>query len=418
MASESGQEAKIVSLQSAAGRSVTSWIDEFSAEIGDVVSPAIFCKWGAIACIAGALESKVWVMNKKGPLKPNLYITLVGQAAAGKTEVIRRVRSYWETLESHHLASSSVTRASLIDELHKATRSIVTKTLTPVNFHSLLIASNELGVLLPAYDTHFMNTLQDLYDNFGYSESRRTGNLELKMKHTCLTFLAGCTPNYLKDTLPPGAWDQGFISRTFMIYAGVQPLAPLFLEDEEDQFKETSLNDKLVRRLREISELYGPFSVTKEARVFFNKWYTGGQKPLPEHPRLTSYSARRGAHLIKLAMIASVDRGNSLEIDLNDFHRALEWMVEAEFYMPDIFKAMTSGGDSMIIQDTYQYIWTLYKQEKKPVAEHRVVRFLTERVPAHSVVKIIENMLRMKVLDMEMVAGVGNAYKPKLPPKE
>jgi len=37
------------------------------------------------------------------------------------------------------------------------------------------------------------------------------------------------------------------------------------------------------------------------------------------------------------------------------------------------------------MEETWNYVWTLYGKEKKPISEHRIVHFLRERVPAHSV---------------------------------
>lgn len=380
-----------------------------------ITSPALFRKWAAIVTVAGALERKVWVRTKGSELYPNLYAVLVAPPGVGKTEVVWRARSMWESLEEHHIAGSSVTKASLIDSLNEAERRIVRPDQNPpvFSFNSLQIASNELGVLLPSYDNEFMNVLTDLYDGKNYSERRRTAKINIQIKHPNLTILAGCTPGYLRETLPPGAWDQGFLSRVLLIYSGETELRSLFDEEETN----TELDHALKSRLAEISELMGRFVFTKDAAQFIDAWHLGGQEPRPDHPRLAHYCTRRTAHLLKLSMIASAASRLDLRITIEDIQRALDWLIEAEFYMADIFKSMTSGGDSQLIEDTWHHLYTLYMKDKKPIGEHRMVHFLQERTPTHNIVRVLEIMERSKMIQKTLAPGVGTAYVPvKLKP--
>ncbi len=180
------------------------WADGFYSITENLSSPAIFRRWAAISAIAGALERKVWVQTLGSKLYPNIYAILVAPPGVGKTEVTWRVRDIWESLEDHCIASTSVTKASLIDELNDAERRIVTNHRdNPVDhFNSLLMSINELGVLIPAYENEFMNVLTDLWDCKHYSERRRTNKLEIVIKRPQLNLLAACTPSYLMNVLP------------------------------------------------------------------------------------------------------------------------------------------------------------------------------------------------------------------------
>jgi len=367
--------------------------------------------------IAGALERKVWVKTKGSELYPNLYVVICAPPGIGKTEVTWRVRALWADMEEHHVADSSLTKAALIDRLAEATRRVVrTFDPTPVHtFNSLLIASNELGVLLPAYENEFMNTLTDLYDGKGYSESRRTRDLKIKVDRPNLNIFAGCTPGYLRETLPPGAWDQGFLSRVIIVYSGEQPLTSLFTEREDD----SKVMKVLLDRLEQIGELFGKFSFTTEAKEFMDSWYLGGQPPKPTHPRLAHYNTRRAAHLLKLAMVASVSISDKLIIEIEHLHRALDWMVEAEEFMPDIFKSMKTGGDGQTIEDLYHHLYTLYmKGGKKPIQEARLIMFLQERTPSHNIVRILEIMERAKMIGKKAEKGLGICFVPLNPPRD
>lgn len=386
------------------------WITGFQEYTENITSPPIFRKWAAICTIAGAIERKGWVHTLGSNLYPNLYVTLIAPPGVGKTEVTWRVNEMWQSLEEHCIASSSVTKASLIDELDDAKRRILDLggAVPVTNFNSLLICSNELGVLIPTYDMEFMNTLTDLYDCKTYSESRRTKNIKIRIDNPQLNFLAACTPSYLMGVLPEGAWDQGFLSRMILIYSGERQLRGLFDVKATNEV----LGDQLKDELAIIGDVHGKFEFTEEAGEFINRWHMSGGEPKPDHPKLHHYSTRRTAHVLKLSMSAAASATDDRIITLTHVETALDWLIEAELYMPDIFKAMTSGGDARVIEDTWHYMYTAYLKKKEPIRENRLVMFLQERTPAHNINNIIEVMERAGFIKKQL-GKHGNEYVPR-----
>lgn len=386
------------------------WVDGFIQYTENITSPPLFRKWAAIGAIAGALERKVWVKSLGSKLYPNFYIVLVAPPGVGKTEVTWRVRALWEDLEEHKIAATSVTKASLIDELADANRRIMTQDVTnPVeNFNSLLLCINELGVLLPAYENDFMNTLTDLWDCKHYSEPRRTSKLEIDIDKPQLNLIAACTPSYLMHVLPEGAWDQGFLSRTMLIYSGDRQLRSLFAETDEDEGE----LDTLKEQLNTLANLYGEIKFTAESAALMDRFHLSDGNPKPEHPKLISYTIRRTVHLLKLCMVASVSRSDELIVRPEDFQRAFDWLIEAELHMPDIFKAMTQGGAGKIMEEAWYFIFTTHAKEAKPVLKHRLITFLQERVPVHNIETTIKMMEEGKMLEKQLTAG-GAAYVPR-----
>jgi hypothetical protein len=136
-----------------------------------IQSPEIFRKWSAITAIAGALEQKIWIRSQGEILYPNLYTFLVGPSGSGKTRALRACNTLWQELrDSHHfVAPIKLSKSSLVDVLAKAVR-IIRGTH---QFNSLLIAAGELGVLIPGYDSDFMNALTYIYDVEKYDEQFR-----------------------------------------------------------------------------------------------------------------------------------------------------------------------------------------------------------------------------------------------------
>ena len=388
-------------------RKLPSFIDGFSEYTEGLPSPSLFRKWAGIAIVAGALERKVWLTTRMGNLYPNLYTIFVAPPGVGKTVLTSRIWSMWQGLKSHHVASSSVTKASLIDELNEARRDLVRPEGVD-SFNSLLVASNELGVLIPGYENDFMNTLTDLYDGHPFGERRRTREINIKMEKPQLNFVAATTPSYLNNVMPEGAWDQGFISRVLLIYSGETTLRPLF--------EENNVNQKLYKDLEHdldiIGKLYGPCVFDDAPAKLITDWHMAGGPPAPDHPRLLHYNIRRTAHLLKLCVIASVSRSDELRVTEADFVTAFDWLVEVETFMPDIFKAMKSGGDSKAIESTWHFCYEHWMKKKEPIPETIVVGFLQERIPAHSVMRVLDIMVKSGLLTKQITSKGQPAYKP------
>lgn len=338
-------------------------------------------------------------------LYPNLYVALVSPPGVGKTVLTSTVQKMFLELKEHHLSPSAMSRASMADALREAVRSKVRPMEIPsvVNFNSLFIVSNELSSLIPMYDNDFMGTLTELYDCKRYGEQKRTGDLKYNMPAPQLNLLAGTTPSYLGGLMPEGAWDQGFISRIIMVYCGESPKKELFAEDT---IKATQ-HKKLVEDFKLIGDLYGKMAWHPEAAAAISKWYKADNPPRPDHPKLAHYNTRRTAQVLKLCQIACASRGDDLMITLKDFQRALNWLLDAEALMPDIFKSMQRGGDARAIEDTWHYCYQIWVREKKPIEEVRLWNFLVQRVPSHNVDKVIKAMVTSGLLVKEL-----NAYRP------
>lgn len=387
-----------------------SWIDAFISYTSTTSSPELFRKWTAISTVAAALERKTWTFTAGSRLYPNLYVILCAPPGVGKSEVTWRARTLLEEDDDLHIASSSLTKASLIDELADSERKIVRPQDTPpvYSFNSLTMFVDELGVLLPSYENDFMNVLTNIYDGKVYSEKRRTSKIEIEIKNPQLNILAATTPSYLNNVLPEGAWDQGFLSRTIIIYTGDKQLKDLFdiTSSQEEEF------NALVGGLKKITSLFGEFKFTEEVKNLINTWHKAGGPPAPEHPKLIYYNSRRTAHLLKLCQVAAADTHREMIIYENDFHRALDWLIEAEHYMPEIFKAMSSSGTGKTMEEAWYYLFTTYAKEQKPILEYRLIQFLQERVPVHQIAVTIDMMEKGGLVKSELTAG-GKGYIPK-----
>lgn len=396
-------------------RRLGSWVDSYLEYTDILPSPAIFRKWVAISFVAAAMERKIWVRTMGSNLYPGLYIILVGPPGVGKGQAIHLGETILRAVPNIHISPSDMTAASLIDALNESVRNFITAGTPPIlEFNSLTVISRELGVLIPGWENSLMNNLTDIYDGFTVDQKRRGKDLRIKIPAPQINLLGACTPSYLNETLPAGAWDQGFISRTMLIYSGESQLRDPFSEDAQAELTGRRHAD-LLHDLKTISSLWGQMYFTKPAAAALRAWIANKCQPEPTHPKLQYYNARRISHLLKLCMVSSMSRSNDKTIGIEHYTEALNWLTEAEMYMPDIFKSMVSGGDSSAMDEAWEYIWEAFAKEKKPISENRIVYFLRERVPAHQIMKIIEVMHRSRML--EIIPGEGGPYYKPNPKK-
>jgi DNA replicative helicase MCM subunit Mcm2 (Cdc46/Mcm family) len=357
------------------------------------------------------LERKVFIKAFKRLLYPNLYVLLVGGPGVGKTDAIRGAFEFWDTIPQIHQAPSNVSRASLVDSLAKAERALLLPNEL-IKFNHLNVASDELGVFLSQYESSFMSTLNKLYDGTIYTEEKRSMKNDIKIEKPLLNLIAGTTPAWLGGNLPETAWAEGFSSRLLLVYSGERIKIDPFAGDARDAI----LFDKLQGDFKTIHNLIGKLEWAPDVVEAFKAWYMLDCPPIPDHPKLEHYLPRRHIHFLKLCIIQSVSRSNDLVIRMVDYQAAMEMLLITEGTMPDVFRSMRMiNSDANVIDEAFNYIYTLFAKEQKPISEHRLIHFLSQRMPSHSVFKVIETMVASNMIE---VGGVGtglggrNSYRP------
>lgn len=373
---------------------MASWIGGFVEQTSDLDSPMLFRKWGAIATLASVLEQKVWLRSGGGILYPNLYVFIIGHPGVGKTRTIRAAKAYLLELPEPHIAPTSMTAASLVDAVVDAKRFIPQPPPDmPLQYNTLVIAADELGAFIHKYDDEMIAVLSAFYDPDPYGHNRRGKDIKIKIAKPQLNVLCGSTPSNLLKFLPEGAWDQGFTSRVIMVFSDERIIG--------DDFAHTApkgISKDLIHDLKLINDLQGEVKVTEEYRALVNAWRQSGESipgaPQPNHPKLVHYNTRRRAHFYKLSVIAAIDRSSVLLLTKDDFNTAMNWMAEAEAQMPEIFKAGAVGADGKAMDEILHLILVA-----GPTPEHKLVAWARERVPVHSVMRIIEVMEKAGMIE-------------------
>lgn len=387
------------------------FVDAFMSYTADSLSPPIFRKWTAISGVTAAVERRVCTLTTLGMMYPNMYILLVGSPGVGKNVAIDAMVEIWRSAKyggdphkRYHIAPKRMTRAGLIDALFEADRKLLINGEL-LEFHSLILPSAELGVLISAHDLDFLSVLNDLFDNptvFGEKLRWVNAGKTKDIIYPQLSILAGTQPVFLGSVLPEEAWSQGFTARLIMVYSSlIQQIPDLFAK----RAPKTKEREALIAHIVELSKMHGLLEWEPSASTFFQRRYHEAFSPIPEHFRLAHYVSRRMAHMLKLSQASSLSRGTDMKITLFDVERALSWILEAEVTMPDIFREMAHKSDSTVLDELFNWAYALYTKERKPIGAARIRSLLVKnfQVPADKVDKLI--FMAEKINMLTLLAG-------------
>lgn len=366
-------------------------LDLFMEYTKGMPSPEIFRKWGALSLIAGALERRVFATVMDVSIAPNLWVLLVAPPGVGKSTVIKPVYDLWAGAGKFNVAPSSMTKAAFEQQLVERPRVFPNGD----RHNAMNIASSEFGVLVPAHDLEFLNTLNDIYDCGKIYERRTKMDGSKKVEYPHLNMIAGTQPKYLGEILPESAYGMGFTSRMIMVYAGVGPKVNLF----GGISKSDSLRKLIIKELQRLEKLCGEFRWDNSAMEVISSWHMADCPPAPTHSKLQSYNPRRIIHAVKLSMVYSAARSNSLVISEADVTDAIEQLTYTELFMPEIFKDMNTNSDAQVIQEAYNYLIMQWTRKKKPIREHMLVVFLHRHVPAQKIPYVIKTMIDAKMIE-------------------
>ncbi|KKK80253.1 hypothetical protein LCGC14_2825340, partial [marine sediment metagenome] len=382
------------------------WIEGFMEYTSGIPSPEIFRRWAACSTLAGALERRVWTLLTGSQLYPNLFILLVGAPATGKSKAIDEILDFWSAAGRFNLAPQGMTKAAFVDQLTFKIRQFSHNGAT-ILYNPMLVGAAEFGTLLPSYDLPFLNVLNDVYDcRKQFEDMTRGGDKRITVDRPHLNLIAGTQPKYLSEILPESAYGMGFCSRIVMVYTGNRTIVKLFKKRTKDQV----LFKNLLADLKTAASLVGEFSWTKEAQAAVEKWNEGYLDDAPTHPLLQNYNGRRIIHAIKLSMTFAAARGNDLVVTENDFNDAKDLMLQAESFMPEVFKEMTSKSDSVELDQIHQFAFHYCSTHNvEIVPESKIIHFVSQRVPVNKVGYFIEALVNTGMLKVyEVDLGIGN----------
>ena len=258
------------------------------------------------------------------------------------------------------VSSNSITREALVHQLKTCSDTNITPDGKMSMHSSLTIFSKELTVFLGYNNQQLMADLTDWYDCANKWEYRTKNMGTDDITGIWVNLIGATTPDLLQTTLPRDAIGGGLTSRIIFVYENKKDHTEPFPVQTQG---ELDLCDLLRQDLERISMLQGEYTVTPGFIDRWIEWYVkvdNSPPPFEDH-RFAGYFERRPTHMYKLCMIFNAARSDDMCIDVIDFERALELLMQTEKMMPYTFSGLGKSPQS----DTLNRVLTVIGMRKK-----------------------------------------------------
>jgi hypothetical protein len=268
------------------------------------------------------------------------------------------------------IASDAITSEALIQEVEAAGQNTSTVIIDGLPyFHcSITVFSEELTVFIGYNNLQMMANLCDWYDckeKWIYRTKHQGSNT---LQGVWVNLLGATTPDLLQSTLPRDAIGGGLTARMILIYEQRKGQTIAF---QGITAEEIELRKKLMHDLEQIMLLQGEFKVTEKFIEVWTDWYTTqDQHPPFEDDRFTGYIDRRPVHMLKLCMVLSASRSDSMVITDLDFQRAKTLLGRAEIKMRYAFTGIGKSRTAEVLVRVIQFLSVMREVRRSKLLEH------------------------------------------------
>jgi hypothetical protein len=243
------------------------------------------------------------------------------------------------------------------------------------NDHNCLLFSSEIRVLLGASDW-MLEFLEEAWSKTTYEyQTKNKGNVAID--NMCCSLLAASVPDFLRNVNREAHMviTGGFSSRCLFIYAENPSKDLPFPEPLKKNLKSKALYDNLVLDLQEIGTLRGEFVIDTGARLRFEAFLrlNRAASSKDDSEAVANFRARIKAHILKLAMIFSVSRDNTLHISDMDMVNAIAEVQKILVSLSKLFRGAGEGMDAAVTARVQDFIEKYGRVSKKEIfkALHR-----------------------------------------------
>ena len=319
------------------------WLKAFLDYTEDLESPTAYLRWAGLSTIGGAAQRKIFAETQAYMAYPNMYVTLVGPAGSKKSTAVRAGRRLLKQIPGINLSADAPSVAGIM--LEYADIGAVNK-----EHQSLNAFIYELSSLYENAAETMTGFLTAIYDGDNdYLKRTRTGGKEA-IARPWLNLLAGTTPTWLGDNLSRSAVEGGLVARTLYVYS-----EDIIIKSPFPRYTPAlkRLESALVHDLAHLSALYGTFDFEGgedgDAYKWYDTWYRDRRRlPRVQDNRTAGYFTRKPQHLLKVAMLVALSRGDNLVFTVDGLVTSLALLDSLE---PGMTKAFSSVGGNTFASD-------------------------------------------------------------------
>ena len=331
-------------------RILKDWIPAYLDFTAGTEAPRLMHFWAGVSCVAACLRRKVWIDMKRFKWTPSFYVIFVAPpGVVSKTTTMDMGIDLLKNVPGIKFGPDVVTWQALVTAFAGAREEFqYGEDFVPMS--PITLASGELGNLLNPQDRDMVNLYIALWDGRSSFEKVTKGSGTDIISAPWINIIGCTTPHWIADNMPAATVGGGFTSRCVFVYADSKETL-IALPDEHTRPDHESYAAALTADLEHIAtNLVGPYTILEEARAWIREWYAALWAPSNmqmDDKQLEGYRARKQTHMMKLALVLSASRGDSMEITLEDVVLANKMLEATEPNLDKVFSRIGRTEDSL-----------------------------------------------------------------------
>lgn len=307
-----------------------SWIDAIVEQHKEMETPLSFWRWAGLVSISAIMKDQVW-LSRGGAylLYPNIYCILYADSGLKKGPATNLAKKLVREVNNTKIISGRSSIQGIMKRLAVTGQSAPGGKVTISKSHGFIISS-ELSASLVA-DPAALDILTDLYDrNYNADDWESLLKMEeFKLNDPTITLFGGINAAHADNFFGKKDISGGFIARSFIIHEKHENTINSLVKKLENPPDIKCL----ASYLKELTKLHGPFKELSdennkptEIGAYYDEWYRDFRATVKDQKVKddTGTLNRFGDSVLKVAMLLSLSRHPTLEIDLESLIESID----------------------------------------------------------------------------------------------
>lgn len=335
-----------------AHREFKDWLKAYLGYAADESeTPLEMLYWAGVSAIAGALQRKVFLDQRRYVLYPNFFIVFVAPAGTiQKSTTINSAIKLLGNVKGVVMAPDAVTWEGFIkfmEDNHQADQVFDADNFDAENTKTsaVTIAASELSTFLDPTNKYMLSALTKLWDCEDVFVKLTKFSGTEHIEKPCVNLIGGTTPSWMRDSFDRWSREGGFVSRTIFIYGDTKRQLLAFPgrgKASKDKSKSDQIRARLIRDLQAIHTLQGEYILSPEVISLGEIWYEEHNAKVSKKGYVDSsgFKDRKQSHILKLAMVIAASKGESMVISPEVWAEAVVRVDDAEANFPKAFSTL------------------------------------------------------------------------------
>ena len=384
-------------------RLLDDWLASYLEYTSEQESPESLHLWTALTLISAATRRRVFLEMEHGKIFPNLYVIIVAESAKVRKSTAMDIGRdlLIEALPDIRVMRDSMTSQGLIKSLNHKVQVIKDDKITEELRSDVAIFADEVANLFSYEKTRSSQMVifltrayscPNLYDHTTVRDSL------VRLHNLYPTLLGGTDPRNLK-VLPDDAVG-GLTGRLiWVIERARRGNNPGWKRDPERKVKRDLLQEMLIHDLQRISRMQGEIIADPSAQRVYDDWYTELSNKDTRDPESDAFYHRCHTTALRVAVLLSLSRSETLEISKRDMERAIE-LIEAQ--LPEVKRVTVWSGGSQYEQLRAKFIHFL-QQSDGLTTKKKVLKYIGVSLDDYD--KLISTLVADGTIEAPRVIG-------------